>query len=51
MLPDIGPHAAFIWLSYAIEVLVLGLLIGWLVYDGRRQAADLADIEARSGER
>jgi heme exporter protein D len=51
MLPDMGPHAAFIWLSYALEAAVLGGLIAWLVYDGRRQAADLAAIETRSGKR
>ena len=26
---DLGPHAAFIWASYAIFVLIVGGLIAW----------------------
>lgn len=48
---DLGPHAAFIWISYAAVVLVIGGLIGWLVADGRRQAAALQDLEARGVRR
>lgn len=48
---DLGPHAAFIIASYALFALVLGLLIAWLVADGRRQAAALADLEARGVRR
>ena len=47
MLPDMGPHAAFIWSSYAIYSAVLGGLIAWLIFDGRRQAAELAKLETR----
>ena len=47
MLPDLGPHAAFIWSSYALAAAVLGGLIGWLAFDGRRQAALLAGFEER----
>lgn len=44
---DLGPHAAFIWSSYVIVSVVLAVLIGWLVWDGRRLKARLADLEAR----
>lgn len=44
---DLGPHAAFIWASYAIYALVLAGLIGWLVWDGRRINSRLAELESR----
>jgi heme exporter protein D len=43
---DLGPHAAFIWLSYVAVALVVGLLVVWLIADGRRQLAALAELEA-----
>jgi heme exporter protein D len=46
---DLGPHAAFIWASYAAVALVILALLGWLVLDGRRQQADLDAVEAESG--
>lgn len=48
---DLGPHAAFIWLSYAAVTLVVGGLIAWLLFDGRRQQRALADLEARGVRR
>jgi heme exporter protein D len=50
MLPDMGPHAVFIWSSYAIFATVLAGLIGWLILDGRRHAADLAKLERRAAD-
>jgi heme exporter protein D len=47
MIPDLGPHAAFIWSSYALTAVVLVGLVGWLIFDGKRQAALLATFEAR----
>ena len=44
---DLGPHAAFIWASYAAEAIVLAALIGWLLYDGSRQKRQLANLERR----
>ncbi len=44
---DLGPHAAFIWISYAAVTLVIGSLIAWLWLDSRRQRAALQDLEAR----
>ena len=51
MMLDLGPHAAFIWASYAAVGLVLGALVAWLVFDGRRQRRRLADLEARGHAR
>jgi heme exporter protein D len=44
---DLGPHAAFIWASYAAFVVIIGAVIGWTVLDGRRQAKALADADRR----
>jgi heme exporter protein D len=48
---DLGPHAAFIWASYAIYAVVLAGLIVWLVWDGARIRSRLADLEARGVSR
>lgn len=48
---DLGPHAAFIWASYAVVVLVLAALIGWLVMDGHKQQRLLAELEAKGNRR
>ena len=48
---ELGPHASFILASYAAVIAVLGALIGWLIYDGKRQAAALAALEARGVKR
>lgn len=46
-----GPHAAFIWACYAIVAVGLGALLAWLIFDGRRQARRIADLEARGVRR
>jgi heme exporter protein D len=48
---DLGPHAAFIWMSYAATAVVLAALIGWLIADGRRQQGALKDLEVRGVRR
>ncbi|MBX9863632.1 MAG: heme exporter protein CcmD [Hyphomicrobium sp.] len=48
---DFGPHAAFIWGSYGAFVLIVGLLIGWTLFDAKRQASALADAERRGLKR
>jgi heme exporter protein D len=48
---DLGPHAAFIWLSYLAVVLAVGGLIAWLFTDGRRHEQHLAELEARGVRR
>jgi heme exporter protein D len=44
---DLGPHAAYIWASYAVAALVLAGLVAWLVADGRHQQRLLDDLDAR----
>ena len=44
---DFGPHAGFIWASYAIVATTLSLLVAWLVLDGRRQKHLVDELEAR----
>lgn len=48
---DLGPHAGFIWASYAATAAVIGALVGWLLLDGRRQQKALSDLEARGVRR
>jgi heme exporter protein D len=48
---DLGPHAAFIWTSYAAVVVVVGALIAWLILDGRRQRQRLMQLELRGVRR
>ena len=44
---DLGPHAGFIWLSYAAAALcILGLVL-WVWTDERTQRSRLADLERR----
>jgi heme exporter protein D len=47
MAMDLGPHAAFIWISYAAVAVVVTALIAWLIADGRKQAGDLEALERR----
>jgi heme exporter protein D len=48
---DLGPHAAFIWMSYAaVSITVIGLVL-WLVADGARQRADLSALERQGIKR
>lgn len=44
---DLGRHAAYIWASYGVVVVVLTLLIGWIVADSRRQRRTLDELEAQ----
>lgn len=44
---DLGRHAAYIWASYGVVVVVLTLLIGWIVTDLRRQRRILNELEAQ----
>jgi heme exporter protein D len=44
---DLGPHAAFIWASYAIYSVVVAGVIGWLVWDGARLKARLSELETK----
>jgi len=44
---DLGPHAAFIVGAYAVALLIVAALIGWVLIDNRRQRQILSDLEAR----
>ena len=48
---DLGKHAVFIWMSYGAVAIVLTGLVTWLIMDGRRRAAQLAELEARGVRR
>jgi heme exporter protein D len=47
VLPDLGPHAAFILLSYGAAGLIVGALVVFGLMDHSRQKARLAALEAR----
>ena len=46
-LLDLGPHAAYIWASYAVAAVVFAGLVAWLVADGRHQQRLLDELDAR----
>jgi heme exporter protein D len=48
---DLGPHAAFIWISYAVVAVTIAWLIVWLLADGRKQRADLQALERQGVKR
>jgi heme exporter protein D len=43
---NLGPHTDFIIAAYAVALLVVALLIGWVVLDHRAQKQRLAELEA-----
>ena len=44
-MPDLGPHAAFIWAAYAVTFVAVAVLVVFIVQDDRRQRQLLADLE------
>jgi heme exporter protein D len=48
---DLGPHAAFVWASYGVVAVALGLLVLWLMVDGRRQQRLIDELETRGVRR
>lgn len=44
---NLGPHAVFIIVSYAIAAAVIAGLIGWVLMDYRAQLRALAELETR----
>jgi len=48
---DLGPHAGFIWISYAVVAVTVAGLIVWLLADGWKQRADLEALERRGVKR
>jgi heme exporter protein D len=46
-VPDLGPHAVFIWSAYALTFIAVGALALAIVMDDRRQRATLAALERK----
>jgi len=44
-MPELGPHAVFIWAAYAVTVIAVAGLVFFIVQDDRRQRQLLADLE------
>jgi heme exporter protein D len=44
---DLGPHADFIVAAYAVAVVVLAVMIGWIMLDHRAQKQKLAQLESQ----
>jgi heme exporter protein D len=47
MLMDLGPHADFIVVAYAVAASVVAALVAWVLVDHRTQKLVLADLETR----
>ncbi|MEW6454192.1 MAG: heme exporter protein CcmD [Pseudomonadota bacterium] len=47
MIMNLGPHADFIVIAYAIAALTVAALIGWVWLDYRAQKVALDELEAR----
>ncbi len=48
---DLGPHAGFIWLSYAAGAVCVSGLVIWAWAGEREQRKRLADLERRGLKR
>ena len=44
-MPDLGPHAAFIWAAYAFTFIAVLSLRFFIVQDDRKQRQLLTDLE------
>ena len=44
---DLGPHAAFIVGAYAVALLIVAALVGWVLIDHRRQRQILSELETK----
>jgi heme exporter protein D len=43
---NLGPHAAFIVISYVAAIVVVAALAAWVIVDFRAQRRALGDLEA-----
>jgi heme exporter protein D len=50
-MPDLGPHAAFIWSAYALTFAAIGVLTVSILIDDRHQRDTLAELERRGIKR
>jgi heme exporter protein D len=44
-MPDLGPHAAFIWAAYGVTLVAVAALVMVIVGDDRRQRRLIAELE------
>jgi len=44
---DLGPHADFIIIAYAVAAAIVAALVAWVLIDFRAQKRVLADLEAQ----
>ena len=47
MTMDLGPHAAFIVISYAAAIAIVAGLIAWIVLDRRHLTRELDELDAQ----
>jgi heme exporter protein D len=50
-MPDLGPHAVFIWGAYALTFFAIGILTVSILIDDRQQRETLAELERRGIKR
>jgi heme exporter protein D len=48
---DLGPHAAFIIIAYAVALIVIGGMIAWIMADYAIQRRTIGELEARGVKR
>lgn len=46
-MPDLGPHAVFIWAAYGITFITVTVLVLFILGDDRRQRRILAELERK----
>jgi heme exporter protein D len=44
-MPDLGPHAVFIWAAYGVTLVAVAVLVMVIIGDDRRQRRLLAELE------
>jgi heme exporter protein D len=44
-MPDLGPHAVFIWAAYGVTLVAVAALVMVIVSDDRRQHRLIAELE------
>jgi heme exporter protein D len=50
-MPNLGPHAVFIWGAYALTFFAVGILAASILIDDRQQREALAELERRGIKR
>jgi heme exporter protein D len=50
-MPDLGPHAVFIWSAYALTFAAVAVLTVSILIDDRHQRDTLAELERRGIKR